>query len=388
MKFETKAIRQQLPRTSYQEHSAPLFMTSSFTFEDAEEMRASFAGENNKQVYSRYTNPNTQELANKICQLEGAEAGLVTATGMAAIFNSIAPFVNAGDHVLASQAIFGTTHRIITKIFPRWNVSHTYLNPLDIDNWDKFIQPNTKMLILETPSNPGLDIIDLDKANAFCKRHNLIFHVDNCFATPYLQQPIKFGADIVVHSATKFLDGQGRSIGGVIVGRQDLMDEILFFIKATGPALSPFNAWLLSKSLETLAIRMDRHCKNALALAQYLENHPAVKRVSYPFLLSHPQCQLARKQMKQGGGIVTFELKGGIQQGQHFLNHLKMISLTANLGDSRTIATHPASTTHAKLSLLERQAVGITDGLIRISVGLEHIDDIIQDVELGLNVRL
>jgi O-succinylhomoserine sulfhydrylase len=228
----------------------------------------------------------------------------------------------------------------------------------------------------------------LDKANAFCKRHNLIFHVDNCFATPYLQQPIKFGADIVVHSATKFLDGQGRSIGGVIVGRQDLMDEILFFIKATGPALSPFNAWLLSKSLETLAIRMDRHCKNALALAQYLENHPAVKRVSYPFLLSHPQCQLARKQMKQGGGIVTFELKGGIQQGQHFLNHLKMISLTANLGDSRTIATHPASTTHAKLSLLERQAVGITDGLIRISVGLEHIDDIIQDVELGLNVRL
>lgn len=384
MKFETKAIRQQLPRTSYKEHSAPLFMTSSFTFEDAEDMRASFAGETNNQVYSRYTNPNTQELADKVCQLEGAEAGLVTATGMAAIFNSIAPFVNAGDHILASQAIFGTTHRIITKILPKWNVSHTYLNPLDIDSWEQYVQPNTKMLILETPSNPGLDIIDLEKANVFCKRHNLIFHVDNCFATPYLQQPIEFGADIVVHSATKFLDGQGRSMGGVIVGKQELMDDILFFIKATGPALSPFNAWLLSKSLETLSIRMDRHCNNALALAQFLENHPKVHRVFYPFLPSHPQYQIAKKQMKQGGGIVSFELKGGMEAGQNFLNHLKMISLTANLGDSRTIATHPASTTHARLSSSERAAVGISDGLIRISVGLEHIDDIIKDVGLGI----
>jgi O-succinylhomoserine sulfhydrylase len=383
MNFETKAVRTQTERTQYKEHSTPLFMTSSFTFESAEAMQEGFSGNApaGTQIYSRYTNPNTQELIDKMCLLEGAETGLVTATGMAAIFNSIVPFLNAGDHVIASQAVFGTTHRILTKILPKWNIAHTYLNPTDIESWESAVQPNTKMLIIETPSNPGLALIDLQKAGDFAKKHGLIFHVDNCFATPYLQQPIKFGADIVVHSATKFIDGQGRSMGGIIVGRADLMADILFFIKATGPAMSPFNAWILSKSLETLAVRMDRHCSNALQLAQYLEKHPIVNKVSYPFLPSHPQFELAKKQMRDGGGIVTFELKGGLEAGRAFLNNLKMLSLTANLGDSRTIATHPASTTHARLSLEERSQVGITDGLIRISAGLEHIDDIIKDVE-------
>jgi O-succinylhomoserine sulfhydrylase len=383
MNFETKAVRTQTERTQYKEHSTPLFMTSSFTFESAEAMQEGFSGNApaGTQVYSRYTNPNTQELIDKMCLLEGAETGLVTSTGMAAIFNSIVPFLNAGDHVIASQAVFGTTHRILTKILPKWNIAHTYLNPADIESWESAVQPNTKMLIIETPSNPGLALIDLQKAGDFAKKHGLIFHVDNCFATPYLQQPIKFGADIVVHSATKFIDGQGRSMGGIIVGRADLMADILFFIKATGPAMSPFNAWILSKSLETLAVRMDRHCSNALQLAQYLEKHSIVNRVSYPFLPSHPQFKLAKKQMRDGGGIVTFELKGGLEAGRAFLNNLKMLSLTANLGDSRTIATHPASTTHARLSVEERLQVGITDGLIRISAGLEHIDDIIKDVE-------
>ncbi len=384
MKFETKAIRSQMERTAYKEHATPLFMTSSFTFDSAEDMAAAFAGQKGIQVYSRYTNPNTQELIEKMCQLEGAEAGLVTSTGMAAIFNSILPFLNSGDHVIASQAIFGTTHRILSKILPRWNISHTYVDPLDIDNWSKHVQPNTKMLLIETPSNPRLAIIDLEKAGQFCKKHDLIYHVDNCFATPYLQRPIQFGADIVAHSATKYIDGQGRSMGGIIVGRKDLMDEILFFIKATGPSLSPFNAWILSKSLETLSIRMDRHCSNALALAQFLEKRDDIIEVIYPFLPSHPQYEVAKRQMSQGGGIVSFELKGGLDRGRQFLNRLKMISLTANLGDSRTIATHPASTTHAKLSNADRTKVGITDGLIRISLGLEHIDDITKDIKQAL----
>ena len=384
MNFETTAIRTQTERTKYREHSAPIFMTSSFTFDSAEDMAAGFSGQKGVQVYSRYTNPNTQELIEKMCLLEGAEAGLVTATGMAAIFNSILPFLNAGDHIIASRAIFGTTHRILTKILPRWNIGYTYVDPNDIESWDAAVESNTKVLILETPSNPTLGLIDLEKANQFTKKHDLIFHVDNCFATPYLQQPIQFGADIVVHSATKYIDGQGRAMGGIIVGRQDLMDEILFFIKATGPAMSPFNAWTLSKSLETLGIRMDRHCNNALRLAEYLEGQSNIERVLYPFLESHPQYELAKKQMKQGGGIVSFEIKGGIESGRQFLNNLEMLSLTANLGDSRTIATHPASTTHARLSSEERLAVGITDGLIRISVGLEHIEDIIGDVEKAL----
>jgi O-succinylhomoserine sulfhydrylase len=384
MNFETKAIRTQTERTQYREHSTPLFMTSSFTFDDAEHMKTAFEGGTNDQVYSRYTNPNTDELVQKMCLLEGAEAGIATASGMAAIFSSIVCFLSAGDHIVLSKAVFGTTHRIVTKILPKWGISHTYLDPFDLSTWEQHIQSNTKMLVLETPSNPGLALIDLEEAGKIAKKHNLIYHVDNCFCTPYLQTPIKFGADIVVHSATKFLDGQGRSMGGVIVGRKELIDEVLFFTKATGPAMSPFNAWVLSKSLETLAVRMDRHCANALKLAKFLENHPNILKVSYPGLPSHPNYEIAQKQMRYGGGIVSFEVKGGIDAGRQFLNNLKILSLTANLGDSRTIATHPASTTHAKLPKADKLSVGITDGLIRISVGLEHHEDIIADVKQAL----
>ena len=384
MNFETKAIRTQTERTQYREHSTPLFMTSSFTFDDAEHMKTAFEGGTNDQVYSRYTNPNTDELVQKMCLLEGAEAGIATASGMAAIFSSIVCFLSAGDHIVLSKAVFGTTHRIVTKILPKWGISHTYLDPFDLSTWEQHIQSNTKMLVLETPSNPGLALIDLEEAGKIAKKHNLIYHVDNCFCTPYLQTPIKFGADIVVHSATKFLDGQGRSMGGVIVGRKELIDEVLFFTKATGPAMSPFNAWVLSKSLETLAVRMDRHCANALKLAKFLENHPNILKVSYPGLPSHPNYEIAQKQMRHGGGIVSFEVKGGIDAGRQFLNNLKILSLTANLGDSRTIATHPASTTHAKLPKADKLSVGITDGLIRISVGLEHHEDIIADVKQAL----
>ena len=382
--FETNAIRTQTERTQHREHATPLFLTSSFTFTDAEEMRATFAAEREGNIYSRYSNPNTSEFIDKMCLLEGAEAGFATASGMSAIFTSIAAFLKSGDHVLASRAIFGSTHQILTQLLPRWGITFTYIDPAKIDTWDDYVQPNTKMLVLETPSNPGLALIDLEKAGQFTKRHNLLFHVDNCFATPYLQQPIKFGADIVVHSATKYIDGQGRVLGGIILGKKELMEEIKFLIRHTGPALSPFNAWVLSKSLETLAIRMERHCNNALKLAQFLEKQPTVNKVIYPFLPSHPQYDLAKKQMQLGGGIVTFELKGGLEKGKQFLDNLQMLSLTSNLGDSRTIATHPASTTHSKLTEEERQSVGITAGMIRISVGLEHIDDIISDIKRGL----
>lgn len=378
--FETDAIRLQRERTQYREHSVPLFLTSSFTFPNAEEMRDTFAGETDGIIYSRYSNPNTDELIAKVCAMEGAEAGFATASGMAAVFASMAAFLKAGDHVLASRALFGSTHQVLTKIFPRWGISSTYVEPADIDNWHKAIQPNTRMLVLESPSNPGLTLVDLEKAGQIAKAHDLILNVDNCFATPYLQQPLKYGADLSVHSGTKWMDGQGRMLGGIIVGKQELIDEIQGFCRHTGPAMSPFNAWVLSKSLETLSVRMERHCKNALALAERLSEHPKVAAVRYPFLDSHPQVALAKKQMRLGGGLVSFEIKGGIAESMQFLNQIQLCSLSSNLGDTRTILTHPTTTTHSKLTEAERLAVGITPGLIRISVGLEHIDDISADI--------
>ena len=382
--FETEAIRGQLPRTEYREHSVPMFLSSSFTFSDAEQMRAMFAGEIEGDLYSRYSNPNTAEFINKVCQMEQAEDGIATASGMAAIFASIAPFVSAGDHILACRAVFGSTHQILTQILPKWGVTSDYVDSTDIENWHQFLKPTTKMLVLESPSNPGLELVDLEKAGQFCKKHNLIFNIDNCFATPYIQQPTRYGADLVVHSATKFMDGQGRVLGGIVVGKADLMETIRFFIRHTGPSMSAFNAWILSKSLETLALRMEKHCDNAFKLATFLEKQPQVAKALYPFLPSHPQHALAKKQMRAGGGIVTFEVKGGLEQGKKFLDALKMCSLSPNLGDTRTIATHPASTTHSKLKEEERLAVGITAGLVRISVGLEHIDDIIADIQQAL----
>ena len=382
--FETNAIRKQQKKTGNREHSVPLYLTSSFVFESAEQARAMFADEIPGNIYSRYSNPNTNEFVEKLCALEGAEDGIATASGMAAMYASMISLLKSGDHVLACRSVFGSTHQILSVIFPRFGITHSYADVTEPETWEKKIQPNTKMIFVETPSNPALDILDLEWLGKLAAKHNVILNVDNCFATPYLQQPIKWGAHLVTHSATKFIDGQGRVIGGAVVGSKELIKEIRFFTRHTGPSMSPFNAWVLSKSLETLALRMDRHCQNALALAKELEAHPQVAFVKYPFLPSHPQHALARKQMKLGGGLVSFELKGGLQQGIKFLDSLKMISHTPNLGDSRTIAIHPASTTHSKLTEQERQAVGITPGLIRISAGLESVDDIIADVKQAI----
>lgn len=382
---ETVAIRTQLDRTQYQEHSTPLFMTSSFVFEDAEDMRASFAEEKQRTIYSRYTNPNCAELVEKMCLLEGAQAGTTFATGMSAIFSTFAALLDSGDHVLSARSIFGNTHSLFTSYFPKWNINHTYFDVNKLEEIEQYIEPSTRILYVESPTNPATDIVDLELLSALSQKHNLIFIVDNCFATPYLQQPIKFGADLVIHSATKLLDGQGRTMGGITVGNAHLIDKIYRFARITGPALSPFNAWVLSKSIETLPVRLEGHCRNALALAQWLEQHPKVQQVRYPFLESHPQFALAQRQMKLGGNIVTIEVEGGIEGGQQFLNAIQMCSLTANLGDTRTIVSHPASTTHGKLTPKERAEVGITEGLIRISVGLEHLEDVKNDINQALN---
>ena len=382
--FETLAIRTQLERSEFNEHSTPLHLTSSFVFDDTEQMRAMFSDEISGNIYSRFSNPNTTELIEKICLLEGAEAGWATATGMAAVFTAFGALLEQGDHVLSCRSVFGSTHTILTKILPKWGISHSYVDVNDTENWKDAVQENTKIVYIETPTNPGVDIIDLEWLGKFCKERGLLLIVDNCFATPYLQQPIKYGANLSIHSATKYIDGQGRVMGGLIAVDANLIEEIQGFARHSGPALSPFNAWVLSKSLETLAVRMDRHSENALKLAKWLEEHNEVELVKYPFLPSHPKHDIAKNQMKAGGGIVTFIVKGGLDKGKQFLDQLNMISMTANLGDSRTIATHPASTTHSKLTDEEREEVGILPGLIRVSVGLEHINDIIADIEQAL----
>lgn len=383
-KFETLAIRTQTGRSEHREHSAPVYLTSSFVFDSAEHGRALFANEAEGNVYSRYSNPNVDEFIEKICLMEQTEDGIATASGMSAVFMSMAGLLKSGDHLLVARPIFGSTHQILTQLLPRWNIDHTYIDVNDTAHWHTHLRPETKMLFLETPSNPGLELIDLDEAGRFCREHGLVFSVDNCFATPYLQQPTTYGADLVIHSATKFIDGQGRTLGGIVAGRKPIIEELRFFARHSGPAMSPFNAWVLSKSLETLAVRMDRHCENALSLAQFLESHPSVSRTGYPFLPSHPQYDLARKQMRQGGGVLVFELSGGYDHACRFIDRLKMLSVSSNLGDTRSIVTHPASTTHSKLTEPERLSVGITPGLVRISTGLEHIDDIIADVKQAL----
>lgn len=376
----TKAIRIQTERTAEMEHSTPLFLTSSFCYNDAEEMRAAFADETDANIYSRFSNPNSTEFIDKMVALEGAEAGFATASGMAAVFASFMTFLKNGDHILACSSVFGSTVTVLNKYLPKFGIEVSYVAANDTASWEAAIRPNTKMIYMETPTNPGLDIIDLELVGKLAKKHNLLFNVDNCFATPICQTPMEFGADLVIHSATKWLDGQGRVLGGVVVGKKELIHELYLFCRSTGPALSPFNAWILSKSLETLDVRMERHAGNALKIAQALEGHEKISWIKYPYLPSHPQHAIAIKQMKNGGGLISFNLKGGLESGRSFLNNLKMLSLTANLGDTRSIASHPASTTHAKLSEAERQAVNITPGLIRISVGLEHVDDILADI--------
>jgi O-succinylhomoserine sulfhydrylase len=380
MKPETNAIRIQTEKSQQHEHSTPIYLTSSFTFDDAEQMRAAFADEAEANIYSRFSNPNCQEFTDKMCALEGAEAGHATASGMSAVFASFMALLKSGDHLLCARSIFGSTHTVITKYLPKWGITYSYADVNKPEEWEQLIRPNTRMIFVETPSNPGLDVIDLAWLGQLAKKHNILLNVDNCFATPVLQTPIAFGADLVTHSATKYIDGQGRVLGGIVVGRKDLIKEIFTFCRSTGPALSPFNAWVLSKSLETLSLRMEKHSQNALLLAEKLQHHPELDWLRYPHLASHPQFLIAKSQMKLGGGVITFQLKGGIERGRRFLNSLKMASLTANLGDTRTIATHPASTTHAKLTEEERISTGIAPGLVRISVGLENINDIEADL--------
>jgi O-succinylhomoserine sulfhydrylase len=382
--FETNAIRMQNDRSQYQEHSTPMYLTSSFVFDDAEEMIASFAEEKERNLYSRFSNPNTTEFVRKIVSMEGAEAGFAFATGMSAIFSTFAALLKAGDHVVSCKSVFGSTHSMFTKFFPKWNIETSYFKVNETHLVESLIEANTKILYIETPTNPAVDILDLAVLGDLAKKHKLIFIVDNCFATPYLQQPIKFGADLVIHSATKLIDGQGRVLGGITVGKKELMREVYLFARNTGPAMSPFNAWILSKSLETLSVRVEKHCENALIVAKFLEEQKNIQFVKYPFLKSHPQYEIAKKQMKLGGNIVAFELKGGIVSGRNFLDNIKMCSLSANLGDTRTIVTHPASTTHGRLSIKERLEVGISDGLVRVSVGLENVNDIINDLKQAL----
>ena len=382
--FETDAVRTQSARTQHKAHSTPLYLTSGFVFDDSEEMRASFAEEKQRDLYSRYSNPNTSEFIDKICKMEGAEEGYAFASGMAAIYSTFAALLSAGDHIISARSVFGATHSLFTKYFPKWQIETSYFKVNELEKITDLIKPNTKIIYAETPTNPGVDVLDIEVLSRIAKKYGLLLVIDNCFATPYLQQPIKFGADLVIHSATKLIDGQGRVLGGVTVGSKDLMREIYLFSRLTGPSLSPFNAWVLSKSLETLAVRAERQCENALRLATFLEGHPKVNWVKYPFLKSHPQYEIARKQMKLGGVVVTFEVQGGVAAGQQFFDNIQLCSLSANLGDSRTIVTHPASTTHAKLEEEDKRAVGITDGLVRCSLGLEHVEDIIADIQQAL----
>lgn len=383
---ETAAIRTQSQRTHQKEHSVPLYLTSSYVFDDAEEMRALFADEKDGNIYSRYSNPNVQELIDKLTLLENAEDGWATASGMAAVFTTFGALLQSGDHIVSSRSVFGSTHRLFTEILPKWGISTTYVDATDSDAYAKAIHPDTKLIYIETPSNPGLEIIDLEKLGKISSNANVLLIVDNCFATPVLQRPIDFGADLVIHSTTKYLDGQGRTLGGIILGKKELIAQIEAFARHTGPALSPFNAWIVSKSIETLHIRMERHTASALSIAQKLENHPAVKWVKYPFLESHPQYEIAQKQMSGGGGIVSFELKGGLESGKKFLDRLELFSLTANLGDTRSIATHPASTTHSRLKPEERLEAGISDGLVRLSIGLESDNDLWNDLLKALDL--
>lgn len=381
---ETLAIRIQNERSQEAEHSVPLYLTSSYVFDDAEQMRAAFSDEIEANIYSRYSNPNVDELLEKVSVLEGGEAAWATATGMAAVFTTFAALLQQGDHIVSSKSVFGSTHQLFVNILPKWGITTTYVDAIDYDAYEQEIRPETKMVYIETPSNPGLDIIDIKRLAAICKAKNVLLVVDNCFATPVLQQPLKLGADIIIHSATKYIDGQGRVLGGLIVSTKETIAKIQGFARHSGPALSPFNAWVLSKSLETLHLRMEKHCSQAFEIAKRLERNDQVAWVKYPFLGSHPQHDIAKDQMKYGGGIVTFQIKGGLEAGRKFLDQLNLFSLTPNLGDSRSIATHPASTTHSKLKPEEREAVGISDGLVRLSIGLEHIEDIWEDIEQAL----
>jgi len=383
--FDTAAIRTGHRRTAENEHGEPIFTTSSFVFDNAAQAAARFAGDEPGNIYARFTNPTTQAFEQRLAALEGGESCIATASGMSAIMAVCVGLLKTGDHIVASRSIFGTTTVLFEKYLPRFGVETTFVNITDLDEWKEAIRPETRILFLETPSNPLTEIANISALADLAHDNDSLLVVDNCFCTPALQQPLQHGADLIVHSATKYLDGQGRIVGGAVVGNQQLVGEELFgVIRSTGPTMSPFNAWVALKGLETLSLRMKAHSEQAGKLAHYLSDQPGIERVYYAGLESHPQYELARKQQSDFGGIVSFVVKGGREAAWRVIDATKMLSITANLGDVKTTITHPATTTHGRLSEEQRQLSGIEEGLIRVAVGLEDIDDIIVDLSRGL----
>jgi len=382
--LETLAVRAGTVRSQFNEHSEAIFLTSSFVFGSAAEAAARFKGEQPGPIYARFTNPTVQMMEARLAALEGAERCVAFASGMASILATVMGLMKAGEHVVASRSIFGSTVQLFTNILGRFGIETTYVSPTDPAEWRAAVKPNTKLFFVESPSNPLTEVSDIRALADIAHESGAWLAVDNCFCSPALQKPLELGADIVIHSATKYLDGQGRVLGGAVLGSQALMEGVYTFLRTAGPTLSAFNAWVILKGMETLALRMEAHSKNALALAQWLEAQPQVARVLYPGLPSHPQHELAMAQQKTGGGIVAFELKGGQETAWKLIDSTKMLSITANLGDTKTTITHPATTTHSRMTPEQRAAAGIGDGLVRIAVGLESVADIQADLARGL----
>lgn len=383
--LDTQAIRTGHVRTPEGEHGEPLFLTSSYVFENAAEAAARFSGEQPGNVYSRYTNPTVRIFEERIAALEGAEQAVATSSGMAAILSTCIAFLKSGDHIVCSRNVFGTTTVLLDKYLARFGIETTFVPLTELDQWQQAIRPETKILFLETPSNPLCEVADIPALATLAKSNDALLVVDNCFCTPALQLPLKLGADLVVHSATKYLDGQGRCMGGVVAGRSELVNEVLSFIRSAGPTMSPFNAWVFLKGLETLRLRMDAHSASALDLAQWLQQQPQVEKVFYAGLPDHPGHDLAAKQQRAFGGVLSFRVKGGQEQAWSVIDNTQVLSLTANLGDVKTTIVHPATTTHGRLSDEQKAEAGITENLIRIAVGLEDIEDIKADLLRGLS---
>lgn len=382
--LDTIAIRAGHTRTHEGEHGEPLFLTSSYIFKNAEEAAARFAGDQAGNVYSRYTNPTVRIFEERIAALEGAEQAVATSSGMAAILSACMALLKSGDHIVCSRNVFGTTTVLLEKYLGRFGVKTTFVSLTELEQWQDAVTPETKMFFLETPSNPLCDVADLPALATLAHDNNALLVVDNCFCTPALQQPLKFGADLIIHSATKYLDGQGRCLGGVVTGRNELVDEVLSFIRSAGPTMSPFNAWVFVKGLETLRLRMDAHSANALELAQWLQQQPQVEKVFYAGLPDHPGYDIAAAQQRAFGGVLSFRVKGGKKEAWNVIDSTQVLSLTANLGDAKTTIVHPATTTHGRLSDEQKAETGITENLIRIAVGLEDIKDIKADLLRGL----
>lgn len=386
LEADTLAVRAGIHRSQFNEHSEAMYVTSSFVFKNAAEAAARFSGEDPGMVYSRYTNPTVAGLQERLAALEGAECCVATASGMSAILGCVMALLNSGMHIVASRSIFGATVQMFSGLLPRFGIETTFVDATDSAAWEKAVHPNTKLLFLETPSNPLTEIADIAAIAEIAHRHGALLAVDNCFCTPVLQRPLDLGADIVIHSATKYLDGQGRVLGGAVLGKREvILDKMIGFLRSAGPTLSPFNAWVIHKGLETLSLRMRAHSQSALELAQWLERHPKVERVYYPGLPSHAQHALAMRQQKTGGGIVSFDVKGGREQAWRVVDSTQLISITANLGDTKTTITHPASTTHGRVAPQVRQAAGIGEGLLRVAVGLEAVTDLQSDLARGLS---